>query len=134
MSTICNQPKTNNSQPNYVKPKTSQQNNKNQQQQEFLMNKMHDGRAFTDYRPRCTVQFQMKNETSKNSFESRQFLMNNAEKLMQANEDIVKNNYENLTKANGTMLPEKHTVKCDSKTCNTNHNVYPNGIGTGRSY
>jgi hypothetical protein len=99
--------------------------------------KMQDGRMFTDYRPRCTIQYQMKNEKMQNSYDSRLFLINNAEKLMKMNDDIV-NDKVNCNrcfdiKEDGTMLQEKNLVKCNKKTCDfTEQN--DNGIGTGRIY
>jgi len=52
--------------------------------------KMADGRSFTDYRPRCMVNSELMTDVSKNnmiksSYESRVFLQENAEKLMERN-------------------------------------------------
>ena len=103
------------------------------------MLKMQDGRAFTDYRPRCTINYQLKNtKNMNNSYDSRMFLINNAESLMKENETIVKD--KNVCKSCfgtnevGTMLPEKNMVQCNDKTCNFQANVNPNGIGSGRIY
>lgn len=99
---------------------------------------MQDGRSFTDYRPRCTIQYQMKNEKMKNSYDSRMFLMNNAEKMMQVNREIVAEKNACNTcfnhDQNGTMLPEQNFVTCDKNTCTHTNNVNPNGLGTGRIY
>jgi hypothetical protein len=125
MSTICNDKKQKQQLPSQKK-----------EQGTAFLSKMQDGRAFTDYRPRCTVQFQMKNEQSQNSYDSRMFLTNNAEKLMQANKEIAVNNYPcsgfKPTDV-GTMLPEKNMQTCNAQTCNFS-NIDPNGIGTGRKY
>lgn len=102
------------------------------------MFKMQDGRSFTDYRPRCTIQYQMKNENMKNSYESRMFLINNAEKMMKANQEIVEEQNACLSCKNkttlGTFLPEKNMMKCDKHSCNFSQDVNPNGLGTGRIY
>lgn len=148
MSTTCNNKQANspsaNTSTNQIKPNQTRQPNQIRQpkpnqmaNQTNLLSKMQDGRAFTDYRPRCTVQFQMKNENAKNSFDTRQFLTNNAEKMMKANMEIAEKNTPcastNLNKV-GTMLPEKNMMKCDANTCNFSQNVNPTGVGTGRIY
>lgn len=101
------------------------------------MYKMQDGRSFTDYRPRCTINYQMKNDKMQNSYESRMFLINNAESMMKANQEIV--NSRNVcmkctpTSMEATFLPEQNMVQCDEHTCNFS-TVNPNGLGTGRIY
>lgn len=101
------------------------------------MYKMQDGRSFTDYRPRCTIQYQMKNKEMQNSYDSRMFLINNAESMMKANEEIVmsRNNCMGCSakKMEETFLPEQNMVKCDKHTCNFSV-VEPAGLGTGRLY
>lgn len=100
--------------------------------------KMQDGRSFTDYRPRCTIQYQMKNEDMPTSYSSRQFLINNANNIMKANMNVAEKmngcstcfNYNEV----GTMLPEKNMVKCNKNTCDFKNNVMPSGLGTGRVY
>lgn len=102
------------------------------------MLKMQDGRSFTDYRPRCTVMYQMKNGNTQNSYDSRMFLIENAEKLMNTNRDIVEktNNCAGCFKKNevGTMLPERNFEKCNKHTCERELDVNPQGLGTGRYY
>jgi hypothetical protein len=101
------------------------------------MFKMQDGRSFTDYRPRCTIQYQMKNDKNmSNSYESRMFLINNAEKMMKANAEIVheKNNCCNTTPKIDTVLPERNMVECNKSTCNYLKDVNSSGLGTGRIY
>ena len=41
------------------------------------LNKMADGRAFTDYRPQCTI-----NASTMNSYDQRMYLMKNASSIM----------------------------------------------------
>ena len=101
------------------------------------MYKMQDGRSFTDYRPRCTIQYQMKNEDMKNSYDSRMYLINNAENMMKANQEIIsrQNNCMDCSamKMEETFLPEQNMMKCDEHTCNFSQ-VNPAGLGTGRVY
>lgn len=100
------------------------------------MNRMQDGRQFTDYRPRCTVHYETRN-SNKSSLESRMFLMNNAEQLIRQNMDnAIQSNTCNKKSCMPLNItpPEKHEVKCNHKTCT--HSAKPGdfGIGTGRNY
>lgn len=106
--------------------------------------RMSDGRAFTDYRPRCVVNAELlKSLETKNavqsSYESRMYLQKNAEKFME--EQRLKA-VERLSPCApcvrpfsdpGTMLPERYMVKCDDVTC-TRVEVNPDGVGDGRMY
>lgn len=104
--------------------------------------KMADGRAFTDYRPRCHVNAELFNNLVKNniiqsSYESRMYLQNNAEKIIDNDRDNAiqrlypcapcKRNFND----SGTMLPEKYIVRCDATTCYRTE-FDPNGLGDGR--
>ena len=100
--------------------------------------RMSDGRNFTDYRTRCTIAYQFKEKNAfKSSYDQRQFLIKNADKLMKDNLTIA----EKLNKCgpcfdhkeSGTMLPEKNMVKCDKNKCNFSKGN-PSGLGTGRIY
>lgn len=95
---------------------------------------MDDGRAFTDYRPRCAINFQ---NISMNSYDYRQFLIMNAERLMQERRDAA-------WQANkcgpcvapfnqGTMVPEQSMVTCNANTCQFKV-TDPAGLGQGRQY
>ena len=103
-----------------------------------LMSRMQDGRSFTDYRPRCTVQYQVKNSNTQNSHDMRMYLQHNADKLMKLNEDIIAENNvcpdSISTDTMGTMLPEKNFVNCNTKTCNFENDVNMYGLGTGSIY
>jgi hypothetical protein len=100
-------------------------------------NNMHDGRMFTDYRPRCTVAFENAG-SQKSSYLSRQELIHNAEKLMSQSASLAEK--RSICKqcfakdAPGTMLPEANMQKCDARSCSFKQNVVPNGLGTGRAY
>lgn len=99
--------------------------------------RMSDGRHFTDYRPKCMANINSPNDLPMNSYEYRQFLIHNAEKLMKHNARQAY--YENMCGPCvepyniGTMLPEQKMVKCDTNTCRTY--IYDqDGLGTGRQY
>ena len=95
--------------------------------------RMADGRHFTDFRPRCLVN----NAPNTNSYEYRQYLIHNAEKLIDTMRDTA---YANNKCGpcvepykQGTMLPEQSTVECDASVCKVVTRD-PNGLGQGRSY
>jgi hypothetical protein len=77
------------------------------------------------------------NSQSMNSYELRQYLINNAEKIMTESREAS----EKLNRCGpcvkpwnqGTMLPEESLVKCNTSTCQTNVND-PYGLGQGRDY
>lgn len=98
--------------------------------------RMDDGRHFTDYRPRCMANFVLNNE-SLNSFEYRQYLINNADAIMKKNSIAAYN--ETACGAcvepynMGTMLPEQSVQSCNKSTCKFNLNDQ-NGLGLGRDY
>lgn len=100
--------------------------------------RMSDGRNFTDYRTRCTIDYETKVKNAfQSSYDQRQFLIHNAAKLMQENNRVA----ESMNAcsgcfpktAPGTMLPEKNMVKCNGKFCEFDV-ATPNGLGTGRNY
>lgn len=100
--------------------------------------RMSDGRHFTDYAPRCSMAIAMQAaNTPLNSYEMRQFMITNAEKLMGQNRSTIqqKNQCGPCMEPwnQGTMLPEQSTVKCNTSTCKMVSNN-ANGLGTGRDY
>jgi hypothetical protein len=117
------------------KPETT---NKITTKNESCPYRMSDGRNFTDYRTRCTVDYQKKTKNLfKSNFEERQFLIHNAGRLMKEHEaDAQTHNMTHCcfkSSDKGTMLPEKNMVQCNKKTCQFYENDYQ-GIGTGRNY
>lgn len=106
--------------------------------------RMNDGRAFTDYRPRCPVHAEITGAAAKaghiqSSYDLRMFMQHNAEKLIererqQAIQALVPCApcKRPLTDA-GTMLPERYVVRCDAVSC-TRAEVNPSGLGDGRRY
>ena len=100
--------------------------------------RMSDGRHFTDYRPQCTLNNQIRAQNNNlSSYDYRMHLTKNAEKIMAGNRQnadaqnrcgpCVEPYYK------GTMLPEKYIVNCDGEKCTTTLND-PNGLGHGRKY
>ena len=103
--------------------------------------KMSDGRSFTDYRPRCMVNSELmtdldNNNIIKSSYESRVFLQENAEKLMERNRIVMTNNLQPCAPCNrpfndpGTMYPERYIVKCTPTSC---EKIEVNKFGLGTS-
>jgi hypothetical protein len=102
---------------------------------------MADGRLFTDYRPRCDVNYTMDGVTNgaldMNSYAYRQYLITNAEKMMMNQRAAT---YKVAVCGpcvqpynQGTMLEEQTVVRCDAQTCKVSkHN--PRGLGLGREY
>lgn len=106
--------------------------------------RMADGRAFTDYRPRCVVNAELmqalnKSKSIQSSFESRMYLQHNAETWIDQERDRAMKNLVPCAPCKrpfsdpGTMLLERYVVKCDSVTCSRTE-VNPNGLGDGRAY
>lgn len=99
--------------------------------------KMADGRAFTDYKPRCSVLSSMLQNRQMNTYELRQYMINNAEALMNQSRSAA----ESMNACGpcvhpwnqGTMLPEESTVKCNASSCSISMND-PTGLGQGRDY
>ena len=78
--------------------------------------KMSDGRMFTDYRPSCTVNNNLRSQNnSENSYEYRQFLIRNADKLMNVNQSYLNN--KNSCDSKPGQLPDFHTVCRYDKRC-----------------
>lgn len=100
--------------------------------------RMSDGRHFTDYRPSCDINSAIRGDNSiPSSFQYRNFLQQNAEKLLNLNRKhaCMKNCCGPCGEPfePGTMLPEKYMVNCDANTCTRVLND-PQGLGDGRVY
>jgi len=101
---------------------------------------MADGRLFTDYRPRGSVNFKFANNDGKqlDSYKYRQYLTQNADRIMrdmrrQAYDKAVCGPCEEPSAAAGTMMPSRVVQKCDGKVC-TFMEGHPMGVGIGRAY
>jgi len=105
---------------------------------------MSDGRAFTDYRPRCAVNAELLTKVGKanmmqSSYESRMYLQSHSDTLMTENYQWAVNNLIPCAPCArpftdpSTMAPENYVVKCDAVTC-TRTQTNPDGIGDGRQY
>lgn len=106
--------------------------------------RMSDGRAFTDYRPRCAINAEIMGLVSKanmlqSSYESRMYLQQNADAVMNMQRNFAINNIAPCAPCTrpfneaGTMLPERYVVRCNGVSC-TRTEVNPNGLGDGRAY
>jgi hypothetical protein len=102
--------------------------------------RMADGRIFTDYRPKCisnTSLHEVQGSMPPNSYEYRQYLINNGEDIMNKNRQAIYNEYvcrpcmEPFNQ--GTMLPEQRMTKCDGNKCSF-YTTDATGLGTGRNY
>ena len=107
-------------------------------------NRMEDGRAFTDYRSRCAVNAELYNKVVQakmmaSSYESRIYLQQNCDSLMQENFQAAVGNLMPCAPCArpfsdpGTMEPERYVVRCDAVSCSRTE-TNPNGIGDGRNY
>lgn len=100
---------------------------------------MADGRAFTDYRPRCAVNAELMSgfEGVKSAYEARMHLQRNAEKVMEQQRQRAVEGAAPCAPCKrplsdaGTMLPERYVVRCDGVTCSRTE-VNPMGLGDGR--
>lgn len=106
--------------------------------------RMNDGRHFTDYRSRCALNsrnaFQFINTDKNkappsNSFDFRQYLIQNGEKIMNMNRDeaFERNMCGPCTLDPSTMLPAQTHVTCDASSCKVRLND-SDGLGQGRNY
>ncbi len=106
--------------------------------------RMEDGHAFTDYRSRCAVNAELMQQVAKanmvsSSYESRMYLQQNAEKLMNQNFQWAQSQLlpcapcQRPFTEDGTMLKNRYVVRCNPVSC-SRVEVDPNGIGDGRMY
>ena len=100
--------------------------------------RMADGRHFTDYRPNCHLNNNLRtNNNLQNTFDYRRFLQQRGGELMDFNRSVA---YETNGCGNckepyhtNTMLPEQTRLYCDKNGCKATV-VDPNGLGQGRCY
>jgi hypothetical protein len=78
---------------------------------------------WTHYEPRC-VQNQMNRQVNnfKSSYEYRQWLINNAEQIMDDERQVMRGSHEckpcfDYPNEKGTLLDEKRMLSCDNKIC-----------------
>lgn len=102
------------------------------------------GVAFTDYYGKChrtasIVNMLYANKVINSSYEMRQFMQGNADKVMELDR---MNTMQRLAPCapcmrpftdNGTMTPERYVIRCSAVSCDRTE-VNPSGIGDGRSY
>lgn len=106
--------------------------------------RMADGRAFTDYRPRCETNAELYKQVIADnkiasSYESRMYLQHNTDALINMEREKA---IERLIPCApcprslndpGTMLGERYVVRCNGVSCDRVE-VNPDGIGDGRNY
>jgi len=101
--------------------------------------RMADGRAYTDYAPRCMMNYGLKvqDNTGMTSLDYRTFLIHNAETIMSQNSARAYNQNVSgdcVQPFNvGTMLPEQQMQTCNERTCSYSM-PSPGGLGMGRDY
>lgn len=97
--------------------------------------RMADGRHFTDYRPNCLLNNNLKHQSQvMNSYDYKLYLQRNAEQIIDLNRKhnyILNGSYECCSQ--NTNVPEKHVQQCDLNTCSVSINN-KNGIGLGRDF
>lgn len=98
--------------------------------------RMADGRHFTQYSATCGSYNELRAVNGlATSYETRKYLMENAEKLMSENMQYALN--KNAcpcfpTDAQGTLVPEKDMIKCNANYCQF-YGKDENGVGLGRA-
>jgi hypothetical protein len=96
--------------------------------------RMADSRPFTDWTPNCTkVYTNFVNNDFKSSHDQRQYLINNANTIIQSERDRLINCSCFLPTEKGTSLEEKTIQSCNKRYC-TFANNGENGLGIGRNY
>lgn len=99
--------------------------------------RMADGRHFTQYVPSCGSYAEMRSVNGlASSYDTRMFLMNNAEKIMAMNlqSSVNKNACPCFPHDSvGTMLPEKEMMQCNAQYCKF-YGKDDNGLGLGRNF
>ena len=108
--------------------------------------KMSDGRAFTNYLPRCVKNAHLNDMLSKNnltnsSYEQRLFLQKNSEQIMEQNRlealrqllPCIPCNRGELINEKNHELENKFNVYCDNVSCHTKESNYK-GLGTTKNF
>lgn len=105
--------------------------------------RMSDGRHFTNYQPKCSNFrniFMIEEDKGfkyppANSYDHRQYLIHNGEKLMELNreEAFQKNMCGPCSIDPSTMLPEQTKIACNANSCKVELND-TRGLGQGRKY
>lgn len=96
--------------------------------------RMSDGRNFTDYRDNNYISFHIqKNNNIKNSYDYKQFLQRNADKIMKLNYEYAcqKNCIKECP--NEITIPLKEEFQCNSNICRKKE-LNPKGMGISVNY
>ena len=78
--------------------------------------RMEDGRHFTDYRPRCAVNYDSQPRPM-SAYDYRMYLTEHAEDMMKKSREVAykKNSCEPCE--NRTVFPDNVIAKCNKRTC-----------------
>lgn len=104
---------------------------------EHCFERMSDGRAFTNWKPSCTLYANQKDlHKLGSSYDQRMWMINNAEKLMKQEKMSLPSGACAPCFAvgeQGTMLPESDVQQCSTTYCqfSTKDNM---GLGLGRNF
>lgn len=97
--------------------------------------RMSDGRLFTDYRPRCDVNYKLDPQgNTMDSYSYRQYLIANTDVLLRQLRGKAKKDAGpcKASRPSHTMLPESETDVCNTRAC-VRRPVHMDGLGLGRS-
>jgi len=96
-------------------------------------NRMHDGRLFTDYRPRC-LQYPLKATGVFGEHDGRQKMIQKTDTLIDEARNLLQRKVSPVSgSCVDTMVPELYKRVCTWRGCETVSGHYA-GIGTGRIY
>lgn len=96
-------------------------------------NRMHDGRLFTDYRPRC-LQYPLKVTGTWGEHDGRQKIVQSTDSLIEEAHNLLQRKVAPVKDSTvDTMVPELYKRVCTWKGCETIPGHY-SGIGSGRIY
>ena len=97
-----------------------------------MFSRMADGRAFTDYRSRCSVGDIAQMDTNA----QRKYLVDNGAKIMDGKRceawQTTRPGSCFAANESGTMLPEKSFTACNQTTCSVEPGSVEGGLGIGR--
>jgi len=93
--------------------------------------RMADGRQFTDYRQNCIFNNKLSNGLS--SWQYRQYLIQNADNIMNTMVSEQENKTKCTTCKDNTVLPVQTILNCTPTGCNYTLND-SNGLGQYRQY
>lgn len=96
--------------------------------------RMSDGRFVTNYSPRCLQEFGLVDENQRplSSYMYRQYLIQNAEEIMQQQAQVAVQNFTCGACEWNTQLAPQRVQSCDSRACSISPPDYA-GLGLERA-